>query len=147
MIKIYTDGGFSKAKNIAGWAFAAYENDECFYYENGVNTLDVEYWNIAGELEAVFKAVSWAADKYTEYELVYDYAGVEQWATGKWKTNNALTSKYTQFMQIQKANIVFIKVKGHSGIIGNELVDKLCTEAMNAYGNENKERVSHYHDW
>jgi ribonuclease HI len=143
MIRVYTDGGFDSAKKIASWAFVAYDEGNRIAKESGVVDYThhlsayLEHWNILGELEAVHNAVNWAImSECKEFDLYFDYAGIEEWAEGRWKAKNDLTRRYVEFMYTHRAcgtTIHFHRVKGHSGVYENEEVDKLCSEAMKAY--------------
>ena len=54
------------------------------------------------------------------------------WATGSWKSNKKGTIAYYNYMQEikDKIDIRFVKVKGHSGIAGNEEADALAKQSV-----------------
>ena len=58
------------------------------------------------------------------------------WATGGWKRNKTGTIAYYDYMlQVRdKIRVTFIKVKGHSGVEGNEEADRLAKEAVGITG-------------
>ena len=89
--------------------------------------------NVAGEILGSMAAVEKALELgLKELTIYYDYMGIEMWATGGWKRNKTGTIAYHEYMQKVKNQIaiVFQKVKGHSGIDGNEEADRLAKEAV-----------------
>jgi ribonuclease HI len=86
-------------------------------------------------------------DELTIYtDSAYTMNGITNWINN-WKRNNWLTSKkepvknqdlwitLDNLLEKTKENfeIKFEKVKGHSGIKGNEIVDRLANEAMDKF--------------
>ncbi len=65
-------------------------------------------------------------------EIHYDYTGIENWATARWKTNNDLTRSYKETMQAwsKRIGITFVKVEAHKGIEGNERADGLAKKGL-----------------
>ena len=89
--------------------------------------------NVAGEILGCMSAVQRALYLGIKaIDIYYDYAGIEMWATGSWERNKPETKKYCEYMQAakDKIDIRFVKVKGHSGIEGNETADRLAKEAV-----------------
>ena len=79
------------------------------------------------------KEIEYAIDhRYTSCSLYYDYMGIEMWATGRWKTNNPLTTNYAKIMKewASQIRIDFHKVKAHSGIHYNDRADALARKAI-----------------
>ena len=85
--------------------------------------------NVAGELLGAVMALKMAIQlgKRRVY-LHYDYQGIECWATGEWKTKNFVTQQYRDFVDSLKfyLDVIFVKVKAHSGVYYNNKVDKLA---------------------
>ena len=97
---------------------------------------NMQNYNVAGEIEAA-KFVMWYAvdKKIPEITIFYDYEGIESWVTGEWKANLNYTKDYVEFARKASAKVKlhFIKVKAHTGVELNELVDSLAKEAIEEF--------------
>lgn len=88
--------------------------------------------NVAGEIKGAMLAMDWCVENgFKNLHIFYDYAGIEKWCTGEWKTNKTGTIEYKRFYDevCEKLNIVFHKVKGHSGDKYNDMADRLAKDA------------------
>ena len=137
----YVDGSFDKNKNIYGSGVVIVDGDKKYEYKHAGNREDyAQLHNVAGELEAA-KFVMWYAvdKKIKEITLFYDYQGIEAWAVGDWKANLPYTQDYVKFYNKVKSavKVNFVKVKAHTGIELNEVVDKLAKEAIEQFKKEN----------
>ena len=137
----YIDGSFDRINGIYGSGVVIVDGDKKHEYKHAGNREDyAQLHNVAGELEAA-KFVMWYAvdKKIKEVTLFYDYQGIEAWAVGDWKANLPYTQDYVKFYNKVKTavNVNFVKVKAHTGIELNEIVDKLAKEAIEQFKKEN----------
>ena len=137
----YIDGSFDRVSGIYGSGVVIVDGDEKYEYKHAGNREDyAQLHNVAGELEAA-KFVMWYAvdKKIKEITLFYDYQGIEAWAVGDWKANLPYTQDYVKFYNKVKTavKVNFVKVKAHTGIELNEVVDKLAKEAIEQFKKEN----------
>ena len=137
----YIDGSFDRVNGIYGSGVVIVDGDEKYEYKHAGNREDyAQLHNVAGELEAA-KFVMWYAvdKKIKEITLFYDYQGIEAWAVGDWKANLPYTQDYVKFYNKVKSavKVNFVKVKAHTGIELNEVVDKLAKEAIEQFKKEN----------
>lgn len=129
----YVDGSFSLEDKTFSYGVLLFDKE---IYETHQKRFYGEDWsmrNVSGEIKGAMFAMERAIElgKKTIY-LHYDYAGIEQWATGAWKTNKAGTIEYKRVYDSIKdqLKVIFIKVKAHSGVKYNEIVDELAKGAV-----------------
>lgn len=137
----YIDGSFDRINGIYGSGVVIVDGDKRREYKHAGNREDyAQLHNVAGELEAA-KFVMWYAvdKKIKEITLFYDYQGIEAWAVGDWKANLPYTQDYVKFYNKVKTavKVNFVKVKAHTGIELNEVVDKLAKDAIEQFKKEN----------
>lgn len=89
----------------------------------------LEMRQVGGELQAVYTAIEWCQNNHVQLiSVFYDYEGIERWATGTWKANNPATQAYARFIQECGIQILWNKVKSHSGNHWNDYVDRLAKQ-------------------
>lgn len=125
ILDAYTDGSFNGKK--ASWAFIVVENGQITTKQKGILDGDINSMRqVGGEITAVIKLVEWARQNNVKVNIHYDYTGIENWATGKWKAKNTHTKHFRDFMQANSEYVnSYIKVKSHSGHALNDFVDQL----------------------
>ena len=132
--EIYVDGSFKKEQGYA-WAYAFYFDGELKHYEYGVgkNKDAAILRNVAGELSAAMHAAAYLDQSNITQAIIYhDYTGVAQWAEGNWKARDEFAKAYVDFMSKKQRehDFKFIHIDGHTGVEGNEFVDRLCRLAF-----------------
>lgn len=88
--------------------------------------------NVAGEIKGSVAAMEYCLqNNIKNLHIFYDYAGIEKWCNGEWKTNKSGTIDYKNFYDSihDKLSVTFHKVKGHSGDNYNDMADMLAKKA------------------
>ncbi len=134
----FVDGSYNVATNVYGYGGFLVANGEKYILQGSGDEQEMASMrNVAGEILGSMAAVKKALELgLSELIIYYDYMGIEKWATGGWKRNKTGTIGYYEYMQSikEKIHISFVKVKGHSGIEGNEEADRLAKQAAGIEG-------------
>jgi len=129
----YVDGTFYN--EMYGGAYCIFDPEGKVIYQDagiGQNVNVLPLRNIAGEMSAAMHATLWIDYNVGKGTIIHDYNGLSKWVTGEWDTQNPYTEMYKKFMQpfyiLEIIN--FQWVKGHTNVMGNEIVDKLARNAV-----------------
>jgi ribonuclease H-related protein len=127
----YVDGSYMKGKT--GFGLVIIKDKKVIHEESGVleEKEELEQRQVPGEIEGVRRTIAWCRRKGVDaIAIAYDYMGLEKWATGEWKTNNRITRNYAEEMKKCTINIIWKKIKSHSGDIWNDYADNLAKQAI-----------------
>lgn len=155
VLNIYTDGGHRKKLGLGAYAYVIVDNN------NGVIRKDVKVieetdekvTNNIMELKAVIKSLNWLKSNgynpddirvYVYTDSQYVQLGVTEWMPtwirNNWKNSSGKTIENKRLWEIMRTLFLFefkylhIQwVQGHDINKWNNMVDKMCTEAMLNY--------------
>lgn len=130
----FVDGSFHAGEKVYGYGgFLVHHGNKEVLQGSGNEPEMASMRNVAGEVLGSMAAMEKALELgLKELTIYYDYMGIEMWATGAWKRNKAGTIAYYDYVCSikDKLKITFVKVKGHSGVEGNEEADVIAKQAV-----------------
>ena len=144
-VHVWVDGSClpnGKGRLHFGWAYVILDGERELHRASG-NDVPVEarrHRNVAGEIQAVLRALEWCREHDISAAAVhFDYQGLASWVDGTWKTTMPFTLAYAERVRSMEMTLTWHKVQAHSGATYNELVDRLAREAARlASGQEKK---------
>lgn len=146
MYHVYTDGAarINDKTGPCAWAFVVY--DPTGKYKGHQKDIINPGTNNIGELTAIIKAMEWANRHNLVMTVYTDSAycknGLESWmhgwATKGWKKSDGSIVENVELWKhahsiYDPARVTLVKVKGHSGVEGNEKADNFCNIALNDF--------------
>jgi ribonuclease HI len=127
-IHAYVDGSYNTVSKKGSYGYIAFDSSnltKAKFGEVGLVKRHLESRNIAGELLAIQKVVECAQKNgYTKIHIYHDLDGSMRWAKGQWKVKQPVVQEYVDCIIGSCIEIVFHKVKAHSGNVWNTFIDK-----------------------
>lgn len=133
-LTIWVDGSFNAdTKEYAYGVVVINDTTETYYNKRFSESEMSSMRNVAGEIEAArFAILTAIRAKAKSCHIVYDYQGIEMWATKAWKANKSGTKAYAELFDKYKdqCEFTFEHVKGHTGVKYNDYCDALAKAAL-----------------
>lgn len=130
----YVDGSYNIAtKEYSAGVVILWQGQEITFSQKGNDPELVGMRNVAGETMGAKIAMAYALEQGVHRVIIYhDYEGIEKWCTNAWEAKQAGTKKYKHYYdQVAKQlDVIFVKVKAHSGDKYNEQADQLAKAAL-----------------
>lgn len=133
----YVDGSYLHSSKKFSFGVVLFLNGEELHFKEAFSDPELATMrNVAGEIKGAEFVMKYCAEhNIPAVDIYYDYAGIEKWCNGDWKTNKDGTKAYraAYLNYSKKVKISFKKVKGHSGNKYNDLVDSLAKSALGIF--------------
>lgn len=130
----YVDGSYNDANKKVGLGALVFADGKKIEISREVEADDlISMRNVAGEIKASEAAIKYALDNGAKkITIIHDYEGIAKWCNGQWKANLEGTKAYRDFyLSVKdKIEVVFVKVKGHSGNKYNDVADNLAKKPI-----------------
>ncbi len=133
-VAAYVDGSYLHSSKKFSFGAVIFTDGEELHFKKAFSDPELASMrNVAGEIKGAEFVMQYCAEhNIPAVDIYYDYAGIEKWCSGEWKTNKDGTKAYRDaYLEYsKKVKISFKKVKGHSGNKYNDLVDSLAKSAL-----------------
>ena len=130
----YVDGSYDSVTNQFSCGVVLFYNGKEEHFSELFDDESLaEMNNVAGEIKGSEKAIKYCLDnKIKSITIYHDYEGISKWCTGEWQAKKEGTKEYKEFYNeaLKTIDILFVKVKGHSGDKYNEMADQLAKNAF-----------------
>ena len=126
-VHIYVDGSYLEGR--VGYAMVAVQEDVRIaeYYGPVRKKQLITARQVGGEIAAVMRALVWCRERgIGEVTIHHDLEALEKWACGGFRTKQAMTVAYRDFVRNSGIIIHWVKVAAHTGDTYNERADALA---------------------
>lgn len=140
---IYSDGSYDKKTDHYGYAtIIIFPDGRDPYIRYGKGTHGVDNgWQVNGEVAGVMLGLQALADAGYKHMVVnYDLKNIELWANGVWQAKKTYSIRYREYvskLRSQGIEILFEKVKSHSGDKYNEWADYYAKKGLGITKHDN----------
>lgn len=137
-LHVFVDGSCvdpSDENSDYSWGYIIYQNNVEIRLAASIGKEKLHSGNVSGELEAAMEVAKYV-DSIKEtlngkkVFLYYDFVGIEKFLTGEWTPVKEGPKKYKSFMEEYKKLFTFVDVESHTGVKGNEAVDRLAKRVL-----------------
>lgn len=141
---IYTDGACFPNPGNGSWAFVVLNDNEEIVFKK--NSVELNTTNNRMECKAIIEAMKWVVNSnlehlditiYSDSQLIVNTYNIwmHRWSEKGWKRKKSEIKNLDLVKELynlkQIVNVELTWVKGHSGILGNEIADYLCSKSFN----------------
>ncbi|SFL60545.1 ribonuclease H1 domain-containing protein [Pelosinus propionicus] len=134
MMLAYVDGSYNiVTKEYSAGVVILWKGAELTFSQKGNDPELSGMRNVAGETMGAKIAMNYALEQGVRTIVIYyDYEGIEKWCTNAWEAKQEGTKKYKQYYDqvVKQLEVIFVKVKAHSGDKYNEQADQLAKAAL-----------------
>lgn len=110
-------------------------------FPKNLNEKYLQSKHIAGEIYATMSAINQAIkESIPNIVIIYNYVGVERWATKEWRAESPIAKRYTEYLkQAQKyIDIQYVKL---------DKEDELFTTIQNSINQFSKDNMNETNTW